>query len=72
MGAVLDITEMMKDGFSTFSFWGFVFFVISILIMREIYCWYGKTNQIVVLLTEIRNELRKQNKSEAANVKDDL
>lgn len=37
----------------------FVFIFVFILITRELWCWYLKQNQMVTLLTEIRDELRK-------------
>ncbi len=40
-----------------------VILVIS-LILREVVCWYWKINDIVALLTEIRNILRKGSQTE--------
>ena len=37
---------------------GLVVAVVVLLIVREILCWYWKINQLIALLTEIRDGLR--------------
>jgi hypothetical protein len=37
---------------------GLVIILIIMLILRELWCWYFKFNQMVSLLTEIRGSLK--------------
>jgi hypothetical protein len=42
-------------------FTGLFAFIVIFLLCREIVCWYWKTNMMISLLTEIRDELKKFN-----------
>lgn len=41
---------------------GFAVIALIFLLCREVMCWYWKTNIMISLLTEIRDELKKFNK----------
>ena len=53
------------------SFWIVAASIIIFLICRELFCWYWKQNQIISLLTDIRSELKKQNKIDSSSVKEE-
>ena len=40
--------------------------IVAFLILREVFCWYGKVNERVALLKEIRDQLVQLSASSAA------